>query len=111
MITLITGSHKRHMYLVDCFSKIFKDIVWIIERRENFIPEIDKNFNTEIQNLQKLHFEKRENAEVEFFTSKAGELSKNSITKIIEINREDISNGKLKKNSRGRMRIRYFLVA
>ena len=97
MITLITGSHKRHMYLVDCFSKIFKDIVWIIERRENFIPEINKDFNTEIQNLQKLHFEKRENAEVEFFTSKAGELSKNSITKIIEINREDISNGKLKK--------------
>ena len=85
MITLITGNHKRHMYLVDCFSKVFKDIVWIIQRRENVIPEIDKNFNTEIQNLQKLHFEKRQDAEVEFFTSKAGELSKNRITKIIEI--------------------------
>lgn len=97
MITLITGNHKRHMYLVDCFSKIFKDIIWIIERRENFIPEIDKNFNTEIQNLQKLHFEKRQDAEIEFFTSKAGELSKDKISKIFEIDKEDISNGKLKK--------------
>ena len=47
MIALITGNHPSHKYLVDSFSKTFKNVVWIIEKREKFIPEIDKNFNSE----------------------------------------------------------------
>ena len=97
MITLLTGDHLRHKYLADSFSKIFDDLIWIIEKREKFIPNIDKNFNTEIKKLQKTHFEKRQNAENEFFTSKAGDLSKNQISQIFEINQEDFFNGKLKK--------------
>ena len=58
MITLLTGDNLRHKYLVDCFSKIFDDLIWIIQKREKFIPSIDKNFNTEIKKLQKTHFEK-----------------------------------------------------
>ena len=96
MIALITGNHPRHKYLVDSFSKTFKNVVWIIEKREKFIPEIDKNFNSEIQKLQKIHFEKRQDAENEFFTSKAEEHSKNTVSEIFEIEKDDISNGKLK---------------
>ena len=59
MIILFTGDHLRHKYFVDSFSKVFEDLVWIIEKREKFIPDMDKNFNTEIQKLQKKHFEKR----------------------------------------------------
>jgi folate-dependent phosphoribosylglycinamide formyltransferase PurN len=97
MITLITGNHPRHKYLADCFVKFFKDVVWIIEKRENFVPEIDKNFKIENQKLQKYHFEKRENAELEFFSSKAGELAKNNINKIFEINKENLNSKKIKR--------------
>ena len=97
MIVLFTGDHLRHKYLVDSFSKVFDDLIWIIEKREKYIPNIDKNFNTEIKKLQKTHFEKRQDAENEFFTSKAGDLSKNQISQIFEINQEDFFNGKLKK--------------
>ena len=97
MITLFTGDHLRHKHLVDSFSKIFDDLIWIIEKREKFISNIDKNFNTEIKKLQKTHFEKRLDAENEFFTFKAGDLSKNQISQIFEINQEDFFNGKLKK--------------
>ena len=97
MITLITGNHLRHMYVADCFSKIFKDVIWVIQKREKFIPEIDKTFNSEIQKLQKIHFEKRKDAEIEFFTHKAGEVAKNKINTIIEIDKDEIINGELKK--------------
>ena len=40
MITLITGDHPRHKYLADCFVKTFPKITWIIQKRENFIPNI-----------------------------------------------------------------------
>ena len=48
MIVLFTGDHLRHKYLVDSFSKVFDDLIWIIEKREKFMPNIDKNFNAEI---------------------------------------------------------------
>ena len=95
MIILITGDHPRHKYLVDCFVKIFKEIVWIIERREDFIPKIDTNFNTEIQKLQKFHFEKRENAELKFFGLKAGSHAGNKINKIFKVNKEDLNSEKI----------------
>ena len=97
MIVLFTGNHLRHNYLVDSFSKVFKEIIWIVEKRENYIPDIDRNFSSEVNKLQKIHFEKRLDAENFFFKSNAGDFSKNRVTKIIKINREDISKGKLKK--------------
>ena len=69
MIVLFTGDHLRHKYLVDSFSKVFDDLIWIIEKREKFMPNIDKNFNAEINKLQKTHFEKRLDAENKFFKS------------------------------------------
>ena len=97
MIVLLTGDHLRHKYLVDSFSRVFNDLIWIIQKREDYIPKIKKNFNAEITKLQKIHFEKRLDAEVNFFKSSAGELSKNRINQIFEINQKDIYNGKLKK--------------
>jgi len=97
MITLITGDHIRHKYLVDSFSKNFDDICWIIEKREDVIPSIDRSFNSQIQNLQKIHFEKRYQSEKDFFSEKAGDYSKTKSIKIFEINKEDIENGKLDK--------------
>ena len=97
MIVLFTGDHIRHNYLVDSFSKTFSEITWIIEKRENYMPNIDRNYCAEINKLQKIHFEKRLEAEKKFFKSDAGDFSKNKVIQIIKINRKDISNGKLKK--------------
>ena len=97
MIVLFTGDHLRHKYLADSFSKVFDELIWIVEKREKFMPNIDRNFNTEIQKLQKIHFEKRLDAEKKFFTADAGDLSKNKINQIFKINQKDIYNGKLKK--------------
>tara|TARA_B100000989_G_scaffold233756_1_gene180572 strand:- start:3611 stop:4429 length:819 start_codon:yes stop_codon:yes gene_type:complete len=97
MIVLFTGDHIRHNYLVDSFSKTFSEITWIIEKRENYMPNIDRNYCVEINKLQKIHFEKRLEAEKKFFKSDAGDFSKNKVIQIIKINRKDISNGKLKK--------------
>ena len=97
MIVLFTGDHLRHKYLVDSFSRVFDDLIWIIEKRENYIPKIKKNFNQEITKLHKIHFKKRLDAEIDFFKSSAGELSKSHINQIFEINQKDIYNGKLRK--------------
>lgn len=97
MFILITGNHPRHIYFVNSFSKIFKNIIWIIQKRESFKPKIDKTFNTELQKLQKLHFDKRELAENNFFMIKDLKNYSKNFYKIFEINKEDIYNGKLKK--------------
>ncbi len=97
MIALLTGDHPRHKYLADSFSKTFDNVIWIIQKREKFVPEIDKNFNHEIRKLQKIHFEKRSAAENKFFSSTAGDITKNKNNQMFEINKEDISNGSLKK--------------
>ena len=97
MLLLITGDHLRHNYLADSFSKAFDDFVWIIEKREDYHPKIDKSFSNEIQKLQKKHFEKRYDAELEFFNKKAGDIAKKKAKKIFKIKYEDFFNGELKK--------------
>ncbi len=97
MFILLTGNHPRHLYFVKSLSKTYKGITWILEKRESFIPKIDKNYNFEIQKLQKLHFSKREEAENTFFGDEDIAFNSPNINQIIEITKEDIFNGKLKK--------------
>ena len=76
MIVLFTGDHLRHKYLVDSFSRVFDDLIWIIEKRENYIPKIKKNFNQEITKLHKIHFKKRLDAEIDFLNLVLGSYLK-----------------------------------
>ena len=94
-IILITGNHPRHFYLADQLSKTNFEFLWIIEMRENHVPEPSKDLKIELQNLYKLHFNKRNKAEYKFFTHKSGELANKKFNQIIKINQDDISNGKL----------------
>ena len=45
MITLITGNHPRHIFLVKKFSEKFEADNWIIQKRENIFTalKVDKN--------------------------------------------------------------------
>ncbi len=97
MLFILTGDHPRHRYLVNSFCKIFKDVTWIIQEREPLIPEINKDFNIKIQKLEKLHFEKRKNAEDDFFIKKVNYSIDTTIKKIIKISKKDLYNGKLNK--------------
>lgn len=62
-ITLITGNHPRHQYLVNEILKYNKDISWITQIREEFIPKPSNELSQELKKLHSLHFDKRANAE------------------------------------------------
>ncbi len=95
MFVILTGDHPRHKFLVNSFCKIFKEITWIIQKREQIIPEINKDLSIEFQKLEKIHFEKRKKAEDEFFINNVDYNIDNSVKEIIKINQEDLFNGKL----------------
>ena len=68
---LITGDHPRHLYFADKFAEEIIstgiDLLWVIERREAFMPTPDKDLNLNLKKLFNLHFEKRAKAEEVFF--------------------------------------------
>lgn len=66
-LILITGNHPRHFYLANELSSSFKNIIWIIEKRESFIPKPKKNMSNKLKKLSKIHFTKRKNSETKFF--------------------------------------------
>ena len=95
MITLITGNHPRHIFLVKKFSEKFEVDNWIIQKRENIFTDsytIRKNMSE----LEKIHFEKRYNSEKNFFGI-VDNYEVFKIKNIIFITKEDFTNGKLKK--------------
>ena len=96
-VTIITGDHPRHLYLVDRLSEMGLKIHWILEKREKHIQTPSDELNSNLKKLFKIHFEKRQYAEYDFFTDKSGELAKSKINDITNVNSEDFSNAKLKK--------------
>ena len=65
-IALVTGDHLRHRYLRKSLGVDY-EIHWIQEERENFIPEPPEDCSDQIKKLFKIHFEKREKSENQFF--------------------------------------------
>ena len=74
-LLLFTGDHYRHFYFADKISELGLDVSWIIQKREAINPII-KNTNKNLSKLLKLHFNKREEAELNFFKKNAGEKAK-----------------------------------
>ena len=97
-IILITGDHPRHLYFADKFIEEILgmgiNLLWVIEKREAFVPTPDKDLNIELKKLFNLHFEKRAKAEEVFFGNKAGEYAKKKIKEIINIEPVDLNNGR-----------------
>ena len=93
-LTIITGDHYRHLYLADKIQNLGLDVSWIIQKRDNIKPKLHHE-NKNILKLLKIHFDKRINAELNFFSKTAGNLAKKNINKIKFINESDILNGNL----------------
>ena len=47
-LILITGSHPRHFYLAKELSSSFENMLWIIEKRESFVPKQNKNLSNKL---------------------------------------------------------------
>ena len=94
MLTLIIGNHPRHLYFSKKMVQKFPIENLIIQKRQNFLTN-SYNKITGMTDLEKLHFKKRQDAEIKFFGDEKDFLRK--FNKIIEIDKEDLKNGKLKK--------------
>tara|TARA_X000000950_G_scaffold279848_1_gene373298 strand:+ start:1319 stop:2110 length:792 start_codon:yes stop_codon:yes gene_type:complete len=94
MLTLIIGNHPRHLYFADKMAQKFPIENLIIQRRQNFLTNSYYK-KTKLTKIEKLHFIKRQDAEKKFFGKEKDFLSK--FNKIIEIDKEDLKNGRLKK--------------
>ena len=42
-IVFISGDHLRHKFVADSLTNIGVEISWIIEKRENKLPKLQKN--------------------------------------------------------------------
>ena len=75
MLGLITGNHPRHLFLADKLISTGFVKCWVIETRENFVPDSSFIKNKDLGNLFDIHFQKREESE-KFWFSKINNTSK-----------------------------------
>lgn len=68
-VVAITGSHPRHAYFVDRLARAGILLGWVREQRERFVPEPPAELDTSTKALFRLHFERREAAEQQFFST------------------------------------------
>jgi methionyl-tRNA formyltransferase len=69
-IVFITGDHLRHEYLVSCFSKYFKNVLWIKQKRKK-IDEVEKYKIDHILNkIYKKHLNLLKKSEKKYFKIK-----------------------------------------
>ncbi|MEM8646811.1 MAG: formyl transferase [Pseudomonadota bacterium] len=72
-VVAITGSHPRHVYLVQGLAAVGLISGWVVDERENFVPEPPEHLSDRLKALFALHFERREKAEERFFGLSAPE--------------------------------------
>ena len=66
-ICLITGNHPRHKHFANELISTGKVCSWIIEEREEFVPQPPNNITEDLKTLFKHHFAERERVEKEVF--------------------------------------------
>lgn len=66
-ICLITGNHPRHKHFANKLISTGKVCSWVIEEREEFVPQPPANITEDLKALFKHHFNERERVEKEVF--------------------------------------------
>lgn len=66
-ICLITGNHPRHKHFATNLILTGKICSWVIEEREEFVPQPPTNISDDLKSLYELHFNERESVEMEVF--------------------------------------------
>lgn len=79
-VLVMTGSHPRHDALVETVASSGWLSGVVTEQRESHIPEPPDHLDEHLTGLFKTHFQRRRDAEVEFFGSGRGEPEVPSLT-------------------------------
>ena len=66
-ICLITGNHPRHKHFATALISTGKVCSWIIQEREEFVPQPPNNITENLKTLFEHHFTERERVEKEVF--------------------------------------------
>ena len=66
-ICLITGNHPRHKHFATKLISTGKVCSWVIENREEFVPQPSANLTEDLKTLFEHHFNERERVEKEVF--------------------------------------------
>ena len=66
-ICLITGNHPRHKHFATGLISTGKVCSWVIEEREEFVPQPPKDIAEDLKSLFEHHFNERERIEREIF--------------------------------------------
>ena len=92
-VVFITGNHQRHGFVVNEFSKIFKNILWIKQQRENLVFKIKKDKGM-LNKINTIHFKKRLFAEKKYFKIRR---KTSTPIEIVNIKKNQINSLKIKK--------------
>jgi methionyl-tRNA formyltransferase len=66
-LVFISGNHSRHVSVVRKLLESGVDVSWVVEQRENPIPNPPDDLDHSLRKLFKMHFIGRQNAEFDFF--------------------------------------------
>lgn len=66
-ICLITGNHPRHKHFANILISTGKVCSWVIEEREEFLPQPPTNLTQDLKALYNYHFNERDRIEMEVF--------------------------------------------
>lgn len=64
---MITGNHPRHKHFATKLISTGKICSWVIEEREEFVPQVPANISGDLKDLFEHHFNERERVEMEVF--------------------------------------------
>jgi len=66
-LVFISGNHSRHASIVSKLLESEIEVSWVVEQRENPIPDPPNDLDSDLKRLFKMHFIGRHEAELEFF--------------------------------------------
>jgi len=89
-ICLITGSHPRHKYFATKLILTGKISSWVIEEREEFVPQSPNNISGDLKILFRRHFSERERIEMEVFGASVNAQKERSIP-LFYVSHEDLN--------------------
>jgi methionyl-tRNA formyltransferase len=91
-VTLLTGSHPRHLFVAQSLYQAGLLAALIIEEREAFVPSPPPNLDPELNELFIHHFREREKAESDFFSEPVYDFNS---TAILKVQKDELNSAKV----------------
>ena len=92
-LVFISGNHSRHASIVRKLLESEIEVSWVVEQRENSIPDSPVDLDFDLKRLFEIHFIGRQEAELEFF----GEMAISELKR--DVNTYEVFAGSLNSSS------------